>query len=55
MTEAQLETAQAQEGRQDALAEADARLRDAEDAGCLAGSAPEAAEELGRAPRWERA
>ena len=44
VTEAQLETAQAQEGRQDALAEADARLRDAEDAGSLAVSAQEAAE-----------
>lgn len=44
MGKAQQEAAQAGEGRQLALAEAAARLRDAEDAGSLAVSAQEAAD-----------
>ncbi len=44
LAEAQQEAMQAQEGRQQALAEAAARLRDAEDAGSLAVSAQEAAD-----------
>lgn len=44
LAEAQQESAQAQEGRLQALAEAAARLRDAEDAGSLAVSAQEAAD-----------
>ena len=44
LAEVQQESAQAQEGRQQALAEAAARLRDAEDAGSLAVSAQEAAD-----------